>query len=246
MTSQPETGSPTGRVVPEAHHEHRDVTGGPLRPAVFGAMDGLVSNFALISGVAGSHASPGTVALAGLAGLVAGAFSMAVGEYTSVASQTELTKAEIDIERREIKRNPKEEQAELAGIYVQRGLQPDLARQVAEQLSKDPDKVWRIHAREELGVDPDDLPSPWTAAIASFLSFTVGALLPLLPYLFGASSLLVSLVLSVLGLFGAGAFTSRFTNRGWLYSGVRQLALGAFAAAVTFAIGNVVGTTGLG
>lgn len=231
--------------MPEAHHEHRDVTGGPLRPAVFGAMDGLVSNFALISGVAGSNARPGTVALAGLAGLVAGAFSMAVGEFTSVASQTELTRAEIDIERRELRRNPEAEQAELASMYVQRGLTPELARQVAVQLSADPEQRWRIHVREELGVDPDDLPSPWTAAIASFLAFTVGAFVPLLPYLLGASSLTVSLVLSVVGLFTSGALVSRFTNRGWLYSGLRQLVLGGLAAAITYAVGRGVGT-GLG
>ncbi len=242
VTIRPETGAPTGRVVPEAHHEHRDVTGGPLRPAVFGSMDGLVSNLALICGVAGSSAGPSTVALAGLAGLVAGAFSMAVGEYTSVASQTELTRAEIDIERSELKRNPEAEQAELASMYVQRGLDPELARQVAAQLSVDPEQRWRIHVREELGVDPDDLPSPWTAAIASFLSFTVGAFLPLVPYLLGATNLTASLLLSVAGLFGTGALTSRFTNRGWLYSGARQLVLGGLAAAITFGIGRAVGT----
>jgi VIT1/CCC1 family predicted Fe2+/Mn2+ transporter len=229
-------------VVPEAHHEHRDVTGGPLRPAVFGAMDGLVSNFALISGVAGSNARPGTVALAGLAGLVAGSFSMAVGEYTSVASQAELARAEIDIERLEIRRNPEAEQDELAAMYVQRGLDAELAAKVAAQLSADPEQVWRVHAREELGVDPDDLPSPWTAATASFLSFTVGALLPLVPYLLGATSLLVSLSLSVVGLFAIGAVTSRFTNRGWLYSGLRQLLLGSLAAAITYGVGRGVGT----
>jgi len=232
-------------VVPEAHHEHRDVTGGPLRPAVFGAMDGLVSNLALISGVAGSNARPGTVALAGVAGLIAGAFSMAVGEYTSVAAQAELTRAEIDIERSELLRNPEAEQAELAAMYVQRGVTPDLAAQVAAQLSKDPEQRWRIHVREELGVNPDALPSPWTAAIASFLSFTLGALLPLLPYLLGASTLLVSVGLSVVGLFAAGALTSRFTNRGWIYSGLRQLLLGAVAAAITYGVGRAVGAAGL-
>ncbi|MEP6695692.1 MAG: VIT1/CCC1 transporter family protein, partial [Pseudonocardiales bacterium] len=172
MSTPPDAGAQPKRAVPEAHHEHRDVTGGALRPAVFGAMDGLVSNFALISGVAGSSARPGTVALAGLAGLVAGAFSMAVGEYTSVASQGELARAELDIERLELRRNPAAEQEELAAMYVQRGLDPELAGQVAAQLSVDPEQAFRVHAREELGVDPDDLPSPWTAAIASFLSFT--------------------------------------------------------------------------
>jgi VIT1/CCC1 family predicted Fe2+/Mn2+ transporter len=157
-------GDATARPRAEIHHQHRDVTGGWLRPAVFGVMDGLVSNLALIAGVAGGGGSTGTVALAGFAGLVAGAFSMAAGEYTSVASQTELTRAEIAIEQTEIRRRPEAERDELAELYELRGLAPELARQVAEQLSRDPEQAWRIHAREELGVDPDDLPSPWLAA----------------------------------------------------------------------------------
>jgi vacuolar iron transporter family protein len=226
----------------EIHHAHRDVTGGWLRPAVFGVMDGLVSNFALIAGVAGGGAAPGTVALAGFAGLVAGAFSMATGEYTSVASQTELTRAEIEVERAEITKRPEAELAELTELYEARGVAPNLARDVAEQLSADPEQAWRVHAREELGVDPDDLPSPWTAAASSFASFTVGAFLPLLPYVLGASSLVASAVLAAVGLFVAGAITSRFTNRSWLFTGLRQLLLGAAAAAVTFGIGAAVGT----
>jgi vacuolar iron transporter family protein len=225
----------------EIHHQHRDVTGGWLRPAVFGVMDGLVSNVALIAGVAGGGAGPRTVVLAGLAGLVAGAFSMAAGEYTSVASQAELTRAEIAVEQTEIRRRPAAEQAELAELYERRGLEPELAQRVAEQLSRDPDQVWRIHAREELGVDPDDLPSPWTAAGSSLASFTTGALLPLLPYLLGATSLTAAAVLAGVGLFAAGALTSRFTSRGWLYAGTRQLLLGASAAAATYAVGAAVG-----
>jgi VIT1/CCC1 family predicted Fe2+/Mn2+ transporter len=232
----------TTQDTPEVGHEHPDVTGGWLRPAVFGAMDGLVSNFALIAGFAGSSAQSATIALAGLAGLVAGALSMAAGEYVSVASQTELTKAEIAVEQRELRRNPVAEEAELAALYVERGVDADLAAKVAHQLSRDREQAWRIHAREELGVDPDDLPSPWTAAISSFSSFAVGALLPLIPYLLGASSILASLILSACGLFTAGAVTARFTNRSWLYSGVRQLVLGAAAAGVTFLIGDLVGT----
>ena len=227
----------------EIHHQHRDVTGGWLRPAVFGAMDGLVSNFALVAGVAGGGAPAGTVVLAGFAGLVAGAISMATGEYTSVASQTELTRAEIAVEQSEIRKRPEAEREELAELYEARGVEPELARRVAEQLSRDPEQAWRIHAREELGVDPDDLPSPWTAAASSFGAFIVGALLPLLPYLLGATSLAASAVLAGLGLFTAGAIVSRFTNRSWPYSGTRQLLLGAFAAAVTFAIGAAVGTS---
>ena len=225
----------------EHHHSHRDVTGGWLRPAVFGVMDGLVSNTALIAGVAGGGAPPRTVALAGLAGLVAGAFSMATGEYVSVASQSELTRAEIDIEKAEIARVPEAEEAELAGIYRSRGVDDATAREVARQLSRDPETAWRVHAREELGVDPDDLPSPWTAAGSSFGAFTVGAGIPLLPFLLGADSLLVTLVLALVSLFVAGVFVSRFTNRTALYSGARQLVLGGVATAVTYAVGSAVG-----
>jgi VIT1/CCC1 family predicted Fe2+/Mn2+ transporter len=229
------------RVAPEQHHDHRDVTGGWLRPAVFGVMDGLVSNTALIAGVAGGGAPPRTVALAGLAGLVAGAFSMATGEYVSVASQSELARAEIEVEKAEISRVPAAEEAELAGIYRARGVDDATAREVARQLSCDPDQVWRVHAREELGIDPDDLPSPWTAAGSSFVAFTVGAAVPLLPYLLGVTGLLVPMLLALLALFLAGALVSRWTNRGALYSGARQLLLGSAAAAVTYGVGSAVG-----
>jgi VIT1/CCC1 family predicted Fe2+/Mn2+ transporter len=226
----------------EIHHSHRDVTGGWLRPAVFGVMDGLVSNFALIAGVAGGNVSRHTVVLIGLAGLVAGAISMATGEYTSVASQTELARAEIRVEQREIEARPRAEMRELAMLYERRGVDRETAHRVAEQLSRDPEQVWRVHAREELGIDPDDLPSPWTAAFSSFLSFTVGAFVPLLPYLLGRSSLPVAAVLALAGLFVAGMITSRFTTRSWWYSGARQALLGAAAAAVTFGVGHLVGT----
>ena len=235
-------GARVGRTTPEHHHEHRDVTGGWLRPAVFGVMDGLVSNTALVAGVAGGGAPPRTVLLAGLAGLAAGAFSMATGEYVSVASQRELTRAEIEIEKSELRRVPEAEQAELAGIYRARGVDAATAAEVARQLSRDPEQAWRVHAREELGVDPDDLPSPWVAAGSSFGAFTAGALVPVLPYLLGATSLLLPVVLALLALFLAGALVSRFTDRGALYSGGRQLLLGGAAAAVTYAVGSAVGT----
>ena len=226
----------------EHHHDHRDVTGGWLRPAVFGVMDGLVSNTALVAGVAGGGAPPRTVLLAGLAGLAAGAFSMATGEYVSVASQRELTRAEIEVEKREIARVPAAEEAELAGIYRSRGGDAETAAEVARQLSRDPEQVWRVHAREELGIDPDDLPSPWTAAGSSFGAFTIGALVPVLPYLLGATSLLLPVLLALAGLFLAGALVSRFTDRSAVYSGGRQLVLGGAAAALTYGIGGLVGT----
>jgi VIT1/CCC1 family predicted Fe2+/Mn2+ transporter len=233
------------RIPPEHHHDHRDVTGGWLRPAVFGMTDGLVSNTALIAGVAGGGASPHVIVLTGLAGLAAGAFSMATGEYTSVASQTELTRAEIEIEKSEIARVPQAEEAELAGIYRSRGVDDATAREVARQLSADPEQVWRVHAREELGVDPDDLPSAWVAAGSSFVAFSIGAQVPLMPYLFGATSLWLSVVLAGIALFVAGALVSRFTNRSAVYSGTRQLVLGGLAAGITYLIGQAVGASGL-
>lgn len=229
------------RVPPEQHHSHRDVTGGWLRPGVFGMMDGLVSNTAIISGVAGGGVAGHALVLTGVAGLAAGAFSMATGEYISVASQIELTRAEIEIEKAEIARVPEAEEAELAAIYRNRGVDEATAREVARQLSADPEQVWRVHAREELGVDPDALPSPWLAAGSSFLAFSVGALVPLLPYLLGARSLAPAVVLAGIALFVGGALVSRFTNRTAFYSGARQLLLGGLAAGVTYLVGQAVG-----
>lgn len=213
----------------EAHrdnHTHRDVSGGWLRPAVFGAMDGLVSNLALMTGVVGGAVSHQTVVITGLAGLAAGAFSMAAGEYTSVASQCELVEAELEVERRELRRHPEDEEGELASLYVSRGVEPALAREVARQLSRDPEQALEIHAREELGIDPGDLPSPLVAAVSSFGAFALGALLPLLPFLLGATALWPALLLALVGLFGCGAVVARVTARTWWFSGLRQLVLG--------------------
>jgi VIT1/CCC1 family predicted Fe2+/Mn2+ transporter len=235
--------------VPEISHEHPDVTGGWLRPAVFGAMDGLVSNLALIAGVAGGtrdHTGSSAVVLAGLAGLAAGAFSMAAGEYTSVASQTEAAQREIDKERREIIANPTAEISELAEMYVEKGLDPELAAEVARQIHVDVDNAVSVHAREELGVDPDDLASPMLAAGSSFLSFAVGAVVPLLPYLLGAGTLLPGLVLTLVALFVCGAVVTQVTSRSWWYGGSRQMLLGAAAAGLTYLFGSLVGGVGLG
>lgn len=225
----------------DAQHTHRDVNGGWLRPAVFGAMDGLVSNLGLMTGVAGSSAAPQTIVISGLAGLAAGAFSMAAGEYTSVASQRELVQAELETERRELRKHPEEEVRELAALYEQRGVEPELAQQVAEQLHHDPEQALEIHAREELGVDPSDLPSPTVAAVSSFLSFSVGAIIPVLPYLFGAVSLWPAVLLALLGLFLCGAVVARVTARTWWFGGLRQLVLGGAAAAVTYGLGAAFG-----
>lgn len=227
----------------EYHQHHRDVTGGWLRPAVFGVMDGLVSNGALIAGVAGGGGGPRVIVVTGLAGLIAGACSMATGEYTSVASQTELTRAEIARERKELLQNPDEEQAELAALYRARGLDPELADQVAAQLSRDSEQVWRVHVREEMGVDPDDLPSPALAAGSSFGAFAIGALVPVLPFLIGLGSLPLMLVVTAVALFATGAAVARLTTVPAWFGGLRQLGFAAAAAAITYGVGHLVGAS---
>jgi VIT1/CCC1 family predicted Fe2+/Mn2+ transporter len=230
--------------VPSVDHEHPDVTGGWLRPAVFGAMDGLVSNVALIAGVAGGTRgaeSSTAVVLAGLAGLTAGAFSMAAGEYTSVASQSEAAAKEIERERTEILRNPEGEMRELAKMYEEKGIDPELAHQVSRQIHRDVDNAVAVHAREELGVHPGELASPVLAAGSSFLAFAVGAFLPVLPYLLGATSLLPGLLVTLVALFLCGAVVTQVTNRTWFYGGLRQMLLGGGAAALTYAVGAAVG-----
>ncbi|MFI6819451.1 VIT1/CCC1 transporter family protein [Micromonospora sp. NPDC050187] len=226
----------------EGHHA--DVSGGWLRPAVFGAMDGLVTNIALIAGVGGGGVSPRTVVLTGTAGLVAGAISMGLGEYTSVRSANEQVAAEVAKERRELERHPEAEARELADAWAARGLPYDLAREVAEAIRRNPEEALRVHVREELGVDPDDQPSPWTAAFSSFVFFSVGALVPLLTYLLGFTSLWLALAVGGAGLFVAGAVVARFTDRPWWTSGLRQLLLGAAAAVATYLIGALIGVQG--
>jgi VIT1/CCC1 family predicted Fe2+/Mn2+ transporter len=227
-------------------HDHADVSGGWLRPAVFGAMDGLVTNIALIAGVGGGGVSTHNVILTGFAGLVAGAISMGLGEYTSVRTQNDQVNFELAKERRELERNPQGEAEELAGMWIERGLPPDLARQVAVAIGRNPDEALRLHAQEELGVNPSEQPSPWVAAISSFLCFSIGALVPLVPYLAGATRLWLALIVGAAGLFVAGALTARFTSRTWYVSGLRQLVLGMAAAGATFLIGRAIGISGIG
>ena len=226
----------------EAHdHSHADVSGGRLRAAVFGAMDGLVTNTALVAGVGGGGAAPRAIVLAGVASLVAGAISMALGEYTSVKTQNEQLDLEVEKERAELQRNPEGELAELAEMLRVRGVEKSLAREVAVQLSADPETALRLHIVAELGLSPADKPSPRVAAVTSFLTFGFGALLPLLPYLFGVSVLWPALLCGGVGLFVAGALTSRFTPRPWWYAGLRQLLFGAAAAGITYAVGAAIG-----
>jgi VIT1/CCC1 family predicted Fe2+/Mn2+ transporter len=228
----------------EAHeHSHADVSGGWLRAAVFGAMDGLVTNTALVAGVGGGGAAPRAIVLAGVASLVAGAISMALGEYTSVKTQNEQLDLEVAKERAELERNPEGELAELVEMLRVRGVEEDLARDVAVQLSRNPETALRLHVVAELGLNPEDKPSPRVAAVSSFLTFGTGALVPLVPYLLGFSALWAALLLGGLGLVVAGALSSRFTPRPWWYAGLRQLLFGAAAAGITYLIGSAIGTT---
>jgi len=239
-----DTVSATSDAQSEAHgHQHRDVSGGWLRPAVFGAMDGLVTNVSLIAGVGGGGGSHQFIVLTGLAGLAAGAFSMATGEYVSVSSQNELVEAEVRKEAHELKHNPESERQELAATFRMRGVDPELADEVARQISAHPDDALAVHVREELGVDHEELPSPYTAAGASLVTFAAGAIIPLIPYLAGLDSLRLALGLAALAAFIGGGLVARLTDRPFLSGAIRQLLLGAFAAGITYLIGTAVGAT---
>src|SRR5215471_12972305 len=222
-------------------HEHRDVSGGWLRPAVFGAMDGLVTNVSLIAGVGGGGGSQHAIVLTGLAGLAAGASYMAAGEFVSVSSQNELIHAEVDKERHELKYNAAAEQAELAGMLRARGVSAATARQAAAEISANPDKALAVHALEELGVDPGELPSPVVAAGASLASFAVGAIIPLIPYLAGLDVMALALGLAAVAAIAGGGMVARLTDRPFWRGAARQLVLGACAAAITYLIGVAVG-----
>jgi VIT1/CCC1 family predicted Fe2+/Mn2+ transporter len=217
------------------------VSGGWLRPAVFGAMDGLVTNVSLIAGVGGGGGSHNAIVLTGLAGLAAGAFSMAAGEFVSVSSQNELIHAEVDKERHELAHNAAAEQAELTGMLRRRGVSAATARQAAAEISAQPDRGLGFHAMEELGVNPAELPSPVVAAGASLAAFAVGACVPLLPYLLGFDALGVALGLSALAAIVGGGVVARLTNRPFWRGAARQLILGIFAAGITYLIGLGVG-----
>jgi VIT1/CCC1 family predicted Fe2+/Mn2+ transporter len=232
---------PTGS---EQHGEQRaGGKSGALRAAIFGVNDGLVSNLSLIFGVAGAGVSNKVVVLAGVAGLLAGAFSMAAGEYISVRVQREVFERLIHLEAHEIGSEPEEERAELAELYVRKGISRELADRLAEEVMKDPALALDTHAREELGLDPDEgLGSPEAAAGASFVMFSTGAFVPLVPFLFGsgAGAVVVSAGLSVAALFGVGSAMSYLTGRSPLLSGIRMLLIGAAAAAITYLVGTLL------
>ena len=229
----------------QAEPWHRTDKSGSLRAAVFGVSDGLVSNTALVMGFAGSGAPTSTVAFAGLAGLLAGAFSMGAGEYVSVASQADLFKREIDLEARELREKPLEEKRELELIYRAKGLDKETARQTAERIMADPDTALDTLAREELGLDPDDLGSPYKVAGSSFLAFSVGAAVPLIPYLLfaGSAALAAAIAFAIMALALVGGAVGHLSGRGKVHGALRQLLVGGGAAAVTFAVGSLVGVT---
>jgi VIT1/CCC1 family predicted Fe2+/Mn2+ transporter len=226
---------------------HRTGGGGTLRATVFGVSDGLLSNTSLIMGFAGASTQGKFVLLAGVSGLLAGAFSMGVGEYISMRAQRELFERQIELERGELEAAPGEEQQELALIYQAKGLPRAEAETMAARLMENPQIALETLVREELGLDPGELGSPWGASIGSFLAFAVGALVPVIPFFFGANAslpfVIASAGLAAVSAFAVGASLSLFTGRHPLLSGGRQVVLGAIAAALTFAIGRAVGVS---
>ncbi len=237
-------GGVEGSLVMQLEGRHRSTGGNALRAAVMGANDGLVSNLSLVMGVAGATLAGNSVLIAGVAGLLAGSISMALGEWLSVNSSREMYENQIKTETLEIETAPEEEAEELALIYEARGLSKDNARLLAGQILSDSSSALETLAREELGVDPKELGgSPWEAAITSFLLFSVGAIIPVAPFIFtsGMTALVISIGVSALGLFGLGAAITLFTGRTVLFSGMRMVLFGLVAAAVTFGIGKLIG-----
>lgn len=214
-----------------------------MRAGIFGVSDGLVSNVSLILGFAGADAAADTVRLAGIAGLVAGAVSMAAGEYVSVRAQTELLQRELDIEAHSLRHHPEAEVDELTRIYVERGVDPDVAEAMSRNVMATPELALETHAREEIGVDPASLGSPHLAALASFIAFAVGAVIPLIPWFIGSGwgAVVASAVLGALAAFTVGLALAGFTGRSRWFSALRQLAIAAAAAGVTTLIGFWVG-----
>lgn len=232
-------------VVVQDHHEehHRNLSDGWTRASIFGMADGLVTNVALMLGFAGAAAEPSSVRLAGLAGLVAGGFSMASGEFLSMQAQKELFEREMEVERKSLLDNPVEERAELVELFEQRGIDPNLSGLLADELMRDPEMALRTHAREELGVDPSAIGSPWRAAVGSLLSFAIGALIPLLPWLVNHDSkpIGISIGLGVVSAAGLGGAIGKMTGRGVIRSAARFLAISALSATVTYVVGVLIG-----
>lgn len=225
----------------EYDHSHPDLAGGWLRASVFGAMDGLVSNIALIAGIGAAGASPQTIVLTGVAGLVAGAFSMALGEYASVKTANEQVDSELEIERQAHARNPEGEENELVLNFIEMGMTEKTAKFAASEVHLNSEQAARIHITQELGIDPDSKPSPWIAAVSSFAMFAAGAFIPLIPYALGFESLWLGLGVGGVGLLIAGGLAARFTRKTWWKSALRQLFFGAIAVGATFLVGSLLG-----
>lgn len=233
----PDTGLPH-----EFDHTHSDVSGGWLRAASFGAMDGLVSNTALIAGVAAA-ANTHAVVLSGIAGMLAGSFSMALGEYTSVTTANEQIDSELRLERRAFQAHPEAEMEELVQMLVQMGMSEQTARVASDEIHRDENQAVNFHMVAELGVDPREKPSARLAAISSFILFAIGAVIPLIPYLLGFASLAGGLVCGGVGLLVAGAVAARYTGKPVWWASVRQLMFGAVAIAATYVVGLLIGST---
>ena len=218
---------------------------GTLRAVVFGASDGLVSNLSLVMGIAGATADTKFILLSGIAGLLAGAASMAAGEYISVQSQREVLQRQIALERAELEAIPEEEKEELVAIYVTKGIPEKDARLIADKVFEDPEMALETMVREELGLDPKQLGSPWSAAAGSFAAFSLGATVPVIPYFFGGGTVIfmTSFIVSLAALFLVGSLVSLLTGRSLLFSGFRQVGLGAAAASITYLVGHLIGVS---
>src|ERR1700736_6630195 len=240
------TESPSSAATPqpwrphEFDHRHGDVSGGWLRAATFGAMDGLASNTALIAGV-GAAAGAHTVVISGFAGLVAGAFSMALGEFASVMTANEQIESEMRLEQRAFRLHPQAEKAELVDMLVTMGLTQETAAKASDEIHRDESRALNFHLSQELGVDPEDKPSPYVAAGSSFIMFAIGAIVPLIPYLLGFQSLWLGMVCGGVGLLVAGGVAARFTRTPLWFASLRQLLFGTVAIAATYVIGHLVG-----
>lgn len=227
-------------------HSHQDTGSGWLRASVFGAMDGLVSNIGLITGIAAAGASNHIVAITGISGLIAGAVSMALGEYTSVKTQNEQLESEVEIERAALQRNPRGERAELSVLFADLGMSEDTANKAAHEIHADAERALRVHLTHELGLDLEDRPSPWVAAISSFIFFSIGAIVPIIPFLFGFGSLPMGLLFGAAGLLAAGGTAAIFTKKSPFKGGLRQLLFGGIAVAATYSIGMLLGVSDFG
>lgn len=229
---------------PQQFHQHRDIRGGGARAAVFGVSDGLVTNISLVLGVAGASPGGQIVRLVGVAGLVAGAFSMGAGEYLSMAAQRELLQRELDVERESLSQSPEGEAEELIGMYEERGIAPAVARDMVHEVMADPELALETHAVEELGISATNLGSPMQAALSSFVSFALGAFIPLVPWLItsGTAAIVASIILTTVASLAVGVVLATFTQRSRVRSALRQLMITAVAAGVTYGIGRAIGT----